>query len=598
MPRLPPQATTHSDTDVHGNHCVTQQEQEQEQHDLPASQAANAHTDLLLSTLSDGQGNPPPIGFISPSVVSDQRTGESTRDQNGHTRSRPADAESCIPSFRPAGQDAIEYGVCTDFLYDPPPPSPPPPPPPHENVDSQNLDLQPQAQQDTQSLSATAMEQEAERRLIQRLLGRDSLSHTAAATDRQSAGVAVGQKRKRGSQYGGNLSTTTTPPSCPSGSGPDQIVRSPYFSRETSVQRSPSPSRRDSRNWDLDATPPDSPRSNQPAQKRPRVGTPPEVRANSVDFDFHQIHDPDPHGVVGRNNSGGGTSYPNSVQGGNGDPIADAFYAGLHEVSTDCCAGFPGCFTGEERVENPSVSSSSFPFRGVAGEQTQYVITRPEDAQNWCFGCQWGAEGHRPVDNIKIRRLAKQFMTLILRGNTSLENIGRIISHMYRVTIRDPARKLGQWLPDWPPQIVQRHIENMTEPRVVNSLLLRKNLLITRRLFNHTFSVDTETGQEVPLLQAIRVFNQCQKQIMDLYKLVPKESFGYNEDLMGEDWGGGVLIHPSRVARPTEQSRYPGAPIASDPNQAGVRQAAVTATGEDSGALRGPANDEELVRRI
>lgn len=215
----------------------------------------------------------------------------------------------------------------------------------------------------------------------------------------------------------------------------------------------------------------------------------------------------------------------------------------------------------------------------------------------WCFGCQWRARGHRPVDNDKIRDLTDAFVSLILGGSTSLENTARIISDQYRRTIRQPSLAADRWLPDWPPAVVRRHIEIMIEPRVKNMLTLRRHTAMLERLSQHAFRLDQGTGEEAPNLPVIRAIYQGSREQRELYRQVPKESFGYNEDLRADSWLGGVLVHPSRVQPPAQRRGFAGAPVASQAARAGSRGSAVTAGGGDTGELRGPANDEELVRR-
>ena len=214
----------------------------------------------------------------------------------------------------------------------------------------------------------------------------------------------------------------------------------------------------------------------------------------------------------------------------------------------------------------------------------------------WCFGCQWVVRGHRPVDHAKIKDLTQCFMNLILQGSTSLENVGRIVSNLYRKTIRGPSIAAGDWLPDWPPAVVQKHIENMTEPRVVYALMLRKHLAMMKQVFSGVTRVDARTGQTVTDLASVKVWNQSMRELRDLYRIVPKESFGYNETFQAESWSGGVLVHPTRVAAPEETQRFSGAPVGSQSRRAGVRGPTLNAGGGDTGDLRGPANDELLVR--
>ena len=201
------------------------------------------------------------------------------------------------------------------------------------------------------------------------------------------------------------------------------------------------------------------------------------------------------------------------------------------------------------------------------------------------------------MDNAKIRDLVQSFMNLILHGTTTLENISHIISHMYRTTIRQPALALGQWLPDWPPKVVQRHIENMTEPRVVNALLLRRHLKLIHDLTDYSMEYNPETGRREPNLPVVRALYQGMRELRELYRQVPKESFGYNESLRAESWAGGVLVHPARIQGPGTSGSFAGAPVATRPGRAGARKRAVV-EGEDTGHLRGPANNEDLARRV
>lgn len=214
----------------------------------------------------------------------------------------------------------------------------------------------------------------------------------------------------------------------------------------------------------------------------------------------------------------------------------------------------------------------------------------------WCFGCQWVVRGHRPVDHAKIKDLTQCFMNLILHGSTSLENVARIVSNLYRKTIRGPSIAAGDWLPDWPPNVVQKHIENMTEPRVVYALMLRKHLALMKHVFKGVTRVDARTGETVTDLASVKVWNQSLRELRDLYRIVPKDSFGYNETFQAESWNGGVLVHPTRVAAPEETQRFSGAPVGSQSRRAGVRGPTLNAGGGDTGDLRGPANDELLVR--
>ena len=98
-------------------------------------------------------------------------------------------------------------------------------------------------------------------------------------------------------------------------------------------------------------------------------------------------------------------------------------------------------------------------------------------------------------------------------------------------------------------------------------------------------------------LAAVRAWNQLSRELRELYHVVPKEAFGYNESLVADAWAGTVLIHPSRVGPPSNRRGFAGAPVASASQQAGARGSAVGAGGADTGELRGPSNDEVLVRR-
>ena len=234
-----------------------------------------------------------------------------------------------------------------------------------------------------------------------------------------------------------------------------------------------------------------------------------------------------------------------------------------------------------------------------------------EPEQVWCFGCRWGAPGHKPVDNLKIREFVREFVNLIMDGSTSEANIATVVEKNYEAIIRRPAMALGQTLPRWPASVVLRHIYNMTEPRIVNSLVLRRQKDLVYNLHRYAFD-----GGGKPDLAVIRVLNQSQRELRELYRPVTKDAFGYNEHLTADTWKGSIFVHPERVARTTNSGAgvitatntaagaqdsggaFPGAPIAARPEQAGVRQPAVSAGGQDTGALRGPANDEELVRRV
>lgn len=252
--------------------------------------------------------------------------------------------------------------------------------------------------------------------------------------------------------------------------------------------------------------------------------------------------------------------------------------ASATKIHTDCCRDADGGAL----------------YDGETGEE----IPAGDESLVWCFGCQWGAHNHRPVDKDKIDALATCFMNLILNASTTLENVGRIISNQYRKAIREPAAARGQWLPDWPPEVVQRHIENMIEPRVVNALTIRTHLSLMNQLARHTFRVDMRSGEEEVNLQAIRVWCAMTKEMRTLYTQVPKDSFGYNEMLRAESWSGGTLVHPTRIrAAPELGGEYAGAPALGENKLGGGRGAAIAEGGADTGDLRGPANDEELIRR-
>lgn len=255
---------------------------------------------------------------------------------------------------------------------------------------------------------------------------------------------------------------------------------------------------------------------------------------------------------------------------------------GDFRVYTDCCRGRNG------RALPGIPLETTEPEAGEVGHGRQQV---------WCFGCQWGARGHRPVDNDKIRDLVDCFTNLILQGSTTLENISRIISDLYRRTIRAPSLAADQWLPDWPPAVVQRHIEGLIEPRARNMLTLRKHIALLDRLSEYAMRVDTATGEESPNLPVVRALFQGMREMRELYRQVPKESFGYNENFRAESWSGGVLVHPSRIQQASRARAFAGAPVASSVGRAGTRCAAVSSGGGDTGELRGPSNDEELVRR-
>lgn len=276
-------------------------------------------------------------------------------------------------------------------------------------------------------------------------------------------------------------------------------------------------------------------------------------------------------------------SQPPASRGGRGGARSGGgsrslLAASATKIHTDCCRDADGGAL----------------YDGETGEE----IPAGDESLVWCFGCQWGAHNHRPVDKDKIDALATCFMNLILNASTTLENVGRIISNQYRKAIREPAAARGQWLPDWPPEVVQRHIENMIEPRVVNALTIRTHLSLMNQLARHTFRVDMRSGEEEVNLQAIRVWCAMTKEMRTLYTQVPKDSFGYNEMLRAESWSGGTLVHPTRIrAAPELGGEYAGAPALGENKLGGGRGAAIAEGGADTGDLRGPANDEELIRR-
>ena len=261
----------------------------------------------------------------------------------------------------------------------------------------------------------------------------------------------------------------------------------------------------------------------------------------------------------------GGQNYRDGVDA---QPQGDS---GRFEINTDCCRTGDG------------------------------LDLRRQDAtgqdQVWCFGCQWGARGHMPVDNDKIRNLTDAFMNMVCGGTTALENVANIISDLYRKTIRAPAMAAGQWLPDWPPSVVLKHIHGMTEPRVVNALMVRQHLALLNKMMSHAVRVDTTTGEESINLPVTRLLFTGMRELRELYRQVPKDSFGYNETLRADSWAGSVFVHPSRVRQPNASRAFPGAPVASHQSRIGARHPAVSSGGCDTGQYRGPANDEELARR-
>ena len=242
--------------------------------------------------------------------------------------------------------------------------------------------------------------------------------------------------------------------------------------------------------------------------------------------------------------------------------------SGGFTISTDCC----------------NQSDGSPLYDSTVGEVVSGDLTR-----FWCFGCQWGAHNHRPVDSEKIADLANCFMNLILNGSTTLENTSRIVSDMYRRTIQEPARLQGQHLPDWPPAVVKRHIENIMEPRVVNSLLIRKNLALLDRVFGNAVRYDTRSGREEVNMQACNMWCRLLRETREMYRQVPKESFGYNQHFRAESWSGGTLVHPTRVQRSSGSGDSNGG--------ADIRRYVLGSGVVDAGAPRGPGNDDELVAR-
>jgi hypothetical protein len=220
----------------------------------------------------------------------------------------------------------------------------------------------------------------------------------------------------------------------------------------------------------------------------------------------------------------------------------------------------------------------------------------------WCFGCQWGAHGHRPVDNTKIQDLVDLFKNLIHGGSTTIENIARIVSDTYRRTIQIPARRHGQELPDWPPAVVKRHIENMTEPQIVNKLLIRKNLALLNNVFNDAVQYDAESGRTKTSIPACTMWCRLLRENRELYRQVPKEAFGYNPSFRAESWSGSALVHPTRVQYNSENASAGAASAASGASgasgNADIRRYVHGGSGVvDTGEPRGPGNDEELVLR-
>ena len=554
----------------------------------PSSNTTVSNVLDIREALRDGMGNTPPISVVvnlaqgneaslvcspppSPRIfpLDDDDSEEEEEEEeevqsDGYSSSSSSSSGSIVKPNRFRRSDSISFGVCDDFVLEP------------TYLENPNK---------TSTISSAAAAHEP-----------DGSIHGVETIDDDENGDIESENISEETSLINRLllSQPEISNQDPETNG-TPIIRSPYFTNENIAKKrkrsTPSSSKIEDIMFDDSETERESDSDRgQGKRKKQRGSSVPNL------------------GVIGKENeSWFDYDYRDDVDDDD-ENIHD--FAGLDEVSQDCCAGIPDAYHAKifqrqrKRFNQSRHRHRNSRFLLGNGDYDDdddgddVWIERPEDAKVWCFGCQWGARGHRPVDNEKIKNLVSTMMTLILNGNTSIHNIARHTTYMYRVTIQQPALKMGQWLPDWSPLIVKRHIENMTEPRIVQVLTLRQNLTIYRRLCKYAFLTNPETGQEVPAISIIREIRQLSKHIRDSYHPLSKESFLYNEDMAAESWAGGALIHPARIAPLSRNIRFPGAPVAAEMNQAGVRKPPVSETGEDTGTLRGPANDEQLIRGV
>ncbi len=221
----------------------------------------------------------------------------------------------------------------------------------------------------------------------------------------------------------------------------------------------------------------------------------------------------------------------------------------------------------------------------------------------WCFGCKWATEGFRPVDNIKIAKLVKKFVTNLLAGASTLANVAVDVSDFYEATIRQPSLELGRSMPRWPAWSVERHIRNIPEPQIRLSIMLQDLMIIIQNIQKHILIRDRRSGKLKVDEKVGRFYLSACKEYRELLKVVPANCFGYNAGFRTDPSQYANIVHPSRIAATGRSSVRPGqptcagAPVASLPGQRGSRMPAFSESGADTGELRLPGNGEELLRR-
>ena len=225
------------------------------------------------------------------------------------------------------------------------------------------------------------------------------------------------------------------------------------------------------------------------------------------------------------------------------------------------------------------------------------------DGAVWCFGCKWATEGFRPVDNIKIAKLVKKFVTNLLAGASTLANVAVDVSDFYEATIRKDSLELGRSMPRWPAWAVERHIRNVPEPQIRLSIMLQDLMAIIQNIQKHIIVRDRRSGKVKVDEKVGRFYLSACKEYRELLKVVPANCFGYNADFRSDPSQYATIVHPTRIAASGRSSIRPGqpasagAPVASLPGQRGSRMPAFSESGADTGELRLPGNGEELLRR-
>lgn len=593
VPSAPPPPPLQGSVDVYDNDVG---------HDVEATSYFPPPDFNRLSALTDGMGNAPPVGFLTPQPGQGITTDLDADDDEDEDEDMDAQSEEEHEEQQSMSVSSTTHGVvCDDFHYYPR----------VSSVEgSRNIGYTPARNGATPNDNSynnnnnnTVLTQE-EHAILRQILN-DTTPQAEDEEDQEdeeddglpapSTSLSV-----LASPYDDQVPTRPSTP----------IIQSPYFSQQPSKRKRVSRAGSATSSSRATTPPPDSPDIHR-EEKRRRLNN--NNEQTSVPMGAEDISDCIPSPVYNADQCG---PVSQRQQQQNGESC-DMTTATPTATATPYAAY--GNNGGEGRVGDAYLFSMS---QIRPGEECHPEMD--DSAPIWCFGCRWGAPGHKPVDNAKVREFVREFVELIMDGSTSLTNIAGIVSDNYNSIIREPALRVGQYLPQWPPDVVLNHINNMTEPRIVTSLLIRKQKDMVYKLHQYAF-----TGNQ-PNLATIRVLNQSLQRLQDLYRPVTKDAFGYNENMTANTWKGSVFVHPARVESTTgsrfrnnpaavsssrrirQQNQYhqdgqggtnidvsgafSGAPIAASADQAGVRQPAVSLGGQDTGGLRGPANDEELIR--